>query len=124
MKHVRVRLIRKLADTIDGVDLSNYTVGDVLNVEASEARLLVAEGWAVSATRGPRDVRQRSAPLELGEAADSERRTPVDQLRRVSEQIGQRRLELPHGRRREDALLDELHDSRSKIIRGVDDAVS
>jgi hypothetical protein len=31
---------------------------------------------------------------------------------------------LPHGRRREDALLDELHDSRSKIIRGVDDAVS
>jgi hypothetical protein len=31
---------------IDGVDLSSYDVGDVLRLPETEARLLVAEGWA------------------------------------------------------------------------------
>jgi hypothetical protein len=44
---VRVRLTRKLADSIDGIDLENRQVGDVFEVSASEGRLLIAERWAV-----------------------------------------------------------------------------
>jgi hypothetical protein len=43
---VKVRLTRKLAECIDGVDLSSRRVGDVVSLSPSEARLLVAEGWA------------------------------------------------------------------------------
>jgi hypothetical protein len=51
-----VVLIRKLADFIDGVDLSRYRVGDVLRVPFAAARLLLAEGWAVA------DRRRRVSP--------------------------------------------------------------
>jgi hypothetical protein len=43
---MRVRLVRKLAERIDGIDLSNYKIGDVLELPARKARLLFAEGWA------------------------------------------------------------------------------
>jgi len=41
-----VRLIRKLADEIDGVDLQHRQVGDMLYLPGHAARLLIAEGWA------------------------------------------------------------------------------
>ena len=44
---MRVHLIRKLADMIDGIDLSAYQPGDMLDLTREEAALLVAEGWAV-----------------------------------------------------------------------------
>ena len=44
--HMRVRLTRKFADQIDGVDLEGYRVGDVLDLPPKEARLLLAEEWA------------------------------------------------------------------------------
>jgi hypothetical protein len=47
MKRVQVRLTRKLAEMIDGVDLSRRSVGDVFRLAEPEARLLVAEEWAV-----------------------------------------------------------------------------
>lgn len=43
-----VRLTRKLAESVDGVDLGDRRVGDVFEVPEDAARLLVAEGWAVS----------------------------------------------------------------------------
>ncbi len=43
---MRVRLVRKLADLIDGVDLSKYQVGEILELPRRKARLLLAEGWA------------------------------------------------------------------------------
>jgi hypothetical protein len=59
MERVRVRLTRKLAEEIDGVDLSSRHVGDVFPLPAPEARLLLAEEWAVPAekreSREPRD---------------------------------------------------------------------
>ena len=44
---MRVRLTRKLAECVDGVDLSAHRVGDVMDVSPTEARLLIAEQWAV-----------------------------------------------------------------------------
>ena len=51
-----VRLTRKLADMIDGIDLSTATVGDVLHLPWNRAWLLIAEGWAemIERRRRPR----------------------------------------------------------------------
>jgi hypothetical protein len=43
---MQVLLTRKLAERIDGVDLSGWEVGQALEVPLREAQLLVAEGWA------------------------------------------------------------------------------
>jgi hypothetical protein len=48
---MRVRLTRKLAECIDGVDISSYHVGDVLDIASREAWLLVAEQWAIPERR-------------------------------------------------------------------------
>ena len=42
---MRVRLTRKFAERIDGVDLSNVAVGDVIDLPERKARTLIAEGW-------------------------------------------------------------------------------
>jgi hypothetical protein len=41
-----VRLTRKYADSIDGIDLSQRQVGDRLPLPLRDARMLIAEGWA------------------------------------------------------------------------------
>ena len=43
---VKVLLTRKLAECIDGVDLSDRHVGEVIDVPPAQARLLLAEEWA------------------------------------------------------------------------------
>lgn len=45
---MRIRLTRKLANVVDGLDLSGHRVGDVFDVSARDARILIAEGWAVA----------------------------------------------------------------------------
>jgi hypothetical protein len=52
---MRVWLKRKLADCIDGVDISDYRVGDTLELSTRSASLLVAEEWA-EPDRRVRDV--------------------------------------------------------------------
>ena len=49
--NVRVRLTKKLANRMDGVDVSPHRVGDILELPAAQARLLVAEEWAVDRER-------------------------------------------------------------------------
>jgi hypothetical protein len=44
---VRVRLTRQLADELDGIDLSGYIVGDVIDLPNRAAELLMAERWAL-----------------------------------------------------------------------------
>ena len=58
---VPVRLTRKLADTIDGVDISNCTIGQRVVFAAAEARLLILEGWAEPAQRRRDDTPLRGA---------------------------------------------------------------
>jgi hypothetical protein len=48
---MKVRLTRKLADRIDGIDLQGREPGDVLELPTPEARLLLAEAWAIPERR-------------------------------------------------------------------------
>jgi hypothetical protein len=43
---MRVRLKRKLSESINGVDLSGAREGDTLDLSPRAALLLIAEGWA------------------------------------------------------------------------------
>ena len=49
---MRVRLTRKLADEVDGIDLSHDHVGDIIDLSMREAGTLIAEGWAERDRRG------------------------------------------------------------------------
>lgn len=44
---MKVRLTRKHAERIDGIDLRNRQVGDVIDMPEPQARLLVLEQWAL-----------------------------------------------------------------------------
>ena len=46
IRYMRVWLTRKLAQRVDGIDLSDREVGDVLDLSPREAALLVAEEYA------------------------------------------------------------------------------
>ena len=43
---MQVRLTKKLAEVIDGIDLSDRRVGDVVDLTNHDAEILLAEGWA------------------------------------------------------------------------------
>jgi hypothetical protein len=62
---MRVWLTRKLAESIDDVNLSGRQVGDVLDLSGRDASLLLAEQWALPDRRGlqasePATERRRS----------------------------------------------------------------
>lgn len=42
----RVRIIRKLAPILNGVDLSGVQVGDIIQVPEATAAMLIREQWA------------------------------------------------------------------------------
>lgn len=48
---MRVRLIRKFADCIDGVDLRAHEVDEVFDVPPKDGQLLLAEHWAIAERR-------------------------------------------------------------------------
>jgi hypothetical protein len=76
---MRVRLIKKLADIIDGVDLRGRSVGDLLNLKPREAKLLIAEQWAVpggntSSHFSPDSARDSGKPRDRNSDATVPRR--------------------------------------------------
>jgi len=95
-------LTRKLADCLDGVDVSHYSVGDVLDLPRQEAELLVAEAWAALAD-GAEERPPASTPTE-------------EQLRCIREQL-EHWSEQQSRRRAEDRIREALHDSRAVTIR-------
>jgi hypothetical protein len=117
----RVRLTRKLADCVDGIDLSRSREGDVLDLGPHEADLLIAEGWAQPIVESqPREVRGYSAPSDRAEAADTQQRTLNNRLWHIGEQIQQHEFEPHlHHRRMEDLLRDELHDARATTVGAI-----
>ena len=60
-----IRLTRKLANMIDGVDISAYEVGQVLSLPVAAAKLLIAEKWAelIERRRWPRLIPASSTSL-------------------------------------------------------------
>src|SRR5262245_24424311 len=90
-----VRLTRKLAELLEGVDLSNRRVGDAFEVPDRQGRLLIAEGWAEAhvANNLPDDARE---PFDV----------MLDRLRRVREMMDLRIGTPQHRRRAEDLIRD------------------
>ena len=43
---VKIRIIRKLAPVINGIDLTSHKVGDVIELPNATAMMLILEGWA------------------------------------------------------------------------------
>lgn len=100
---MRVVLIRKLAECVDGVDLSRCEPGETLRLSDRDGSLLVAEGWA-------RPV----APPARACASD----VPRDQL--LSRVAGNTEgfrdaTEVPR-RRAEDYVREELREERARIV--------
>jgi len=134
---VRVRLIRKIAEHVDGVDVTGHAVGETFELTSAEAALLVAEGWAVLASEdgaGRHGVGDGKATTDGGDGkspgffgtADREGHelTLAQTLQRLGElraEIEQRRRTTEYDRRRaEDVIREELRDSRAKTIRAAD----
>jgi hypothetical protein len=42
----RIRLIRKFSSMLNGVDLTQFQVGDVIRVTEATAAMLIRKGWA------------------------------------------------------------------------------
>jgi len=121
---MRVRLVRKLADILDGIDVSAYKRGDIVNLSPRDAELLIAEEWAVLAEYTPRRAPPAStAPDVLLDAEQVERRT-VERLRRMHEDMEKRVLGDDHRRRVEDRIREELHDARATTLRAIADRPS
>jgi hypothetical protein len=113
---MRVQLIRKLAERADGVDLSAYREGDTLELPSHDAKVLIAEQWAIPAeNRIARETRQYSFTLPLAEAADMVRSRIVESLRRVAQQLQQHEFDAQPHRRAEDRVRDDLHEERARI---------
>ena len=99
---VQIRLIRKLAECLDGVDVSHYHAGDVLDLPSREAEMLLAEGWA-SQSIGAADGLQSS-------------KTAVEETRFVPEEP-KSRSERRYYTRTEDQIRVELRDSLAPTVR-------
>lgn len=63
---MKVVLTRKLADYMDGVDVRNVAVGDVIEVAAPEAELLLAENWAIPDRRQGTSARREPERRGVG----------------------------------------------------------
>jgi len=70
---MKVRLTRMLAEQIDGIDLEGRAPGDLLDLSPEQARLIVAEQWAIPERRVQEtspDTRRRVSdyPIKPGQS--------------------------------------------------------
>jgi CheY-like chemotaxis protein len=71
----RIRIIRKFANAINGIDLSRVNAGDVVDVPEWNAHMLVAEGWAE-----PVEAQSAHQPVLIVEDDDDTRRLLAEWL--------------------------------------------
>ena len=50
---MHVRLKKKLASVMDGVDVSHVRAGDIMQLPDADAELLISEGWAERVAEDP-----------------------------------------------------------------------
>jgi hypothetical protein len=67
---MRVRLTKKLADVLNGIDLSHCAEGGVIELSDREARLLMAEKWAEPVGENEELTRVPEWPSDRAVAAD------------------------------------------------------
>jgi hypothetical protein len=119
---MRIRLIRKLAENIDGVDLSAHATGDFLDLPDLDAQLLLAEGWAEPAPSNIRvgTFRRRKSDAlvadERAEAADRRALPTLDKIRHFQQRFELRWPASTERRRAEDSIREELRDARARTI--------
>jgi len=77
---VKVRLTRKLAPCVDGIDLSSHEVGDVFDLPPEQAWLVIAENWAIPERR----MSQNSSSEHRRRVGDQLPDPPDDRLLRAS----------------------------------------
>lgn len=70
-----VRLTVKLAEVLEGVDLSAATEGDVIELPDREANLLLLGGWAERVAAEERVSVEPAQPLAI--AADTSQRNTI-----------------------------------------------
>ena len=118
---MQIRLTRKLANCLDGVDVTLVRVGEVIELPQFEAQLLIAERWAE-----PFVPPARHAGAELiAPRAYPERRhlpRPLERLREVRRGLELHQAVEREHRRAEDAFREELRESRARVIRGASTA--
>lgn len=61
---MRIRLTRRLANFMDGIDMSRLSVGDVIDVAPHDGAMLIAEGWAVRVESTRRHSDRRAAAAD------------------------------------------------------------
>jgi hypothetical protein len=71
---MRVRLTRKLAECLDGIDLSHRSVDEIFDLPLHDAELLIAEGWATLVSERPAVGQTSREKPVWAEAADVTRR--------------------------------------------------
>jgi hypothetical protein len=113
---MRIRLTRKLANYLDGIDLSDYRLGEVISLSPQQMRLLVAEGWAEQLRRNNDEVCSGPFHFAVAVAAGMATRRTIDQLRHALRRIGEERIEKDKRRRAEDRIREDLHDSLARTI--------
>jgi hypothetical protein len=114
-----IRLVRKLAEQLDGIDMSAHCAGDVIEMPRYEADLLIAEEWAVAVDEPRSAALSRVAALPWPVLATTQlKRRTVQQLRCVREGMAARQFKEQAHRRAEDRIREELHDERAKTITG------
>ena len=116
---MQIQLVRKLANHLDGIDVSASRQGDVIDLPRRDAELLIAEQWAI-AYLGPAttEVRDISTIPVMATAADRLGRRSLEQIRRFREEMDTKRCEEQERRRAEDRIREELHDEHAKTITG------
>ena len=77
-----VRLTRKYAEMIDGVNLSDAHVGDRLELSQHDAAMLIAEGWAEHSPRRRTHTAQRAHAADRSTRPRSSRSQSGDKPRR------------------------------------------
>jgi len=125
-RRMQIRLTRKLADYLDGIDVSEYRVGDIMELPVRDAHLLIAERWAEAYIPAPARARESGAsgvatatalPLTRPPRVDGPRviRT-LERLRQIREQMEQHQRVDQERRRAEDRIREELRDERARTV--------
>jgi len=82
---MRVRIVRKLADQVDGIDLKGRDVGDVIELAEPDARVIVAEQWAIPARRRADGPVAHAPQPETGRGRDGAVAMRIDRRRALSD---------------------------------------